>query len=332
MGRVIEYMKLSRFHSTPLEAVIGFSAALLASGSLGPALWGAVYGALYHIWGYSENSVVDYVKGYDKNDPNKKEHPLRKGTIYPSAGKKFYVTAAAILFLLVFSKAAQMGLKTEEGAVILSLFAIQFLTATVYNSHSKKIENSWLPISIAHSLVFTIPFIAFGGSGVLLYAGSAYVFFWTFFQIAVSGEFKDINNVEEANFLRETDVHWWSGETAEVSDQAMWFSLLVIFPGVAISSTWFFFQANATDGLAFTLFLLINFTTLSVLYAIIDGEPREKVMKFTVLREASCAYGIYVVSLSVLSNWIVVPLLIAPLFWVLLSNKVMWGDYIVPDV
>lgn len=200
MEKIRAYLQLTRAHTAPLETVPAILGALLATGGEINAfvlLWG-FFGLLYHLAGYSMNSIVDWEKGYDRLDRNKAHHPLNRGTLSLSEAK----LAGGGLFLILF--ASGVGLAWGN-YYALSLLILGAFMGVMYNFAGKETSFKFIYISIAHTTVFVIPYVSMGGDvfNMPFRLAALYVFLWVLFQISVSGEIKDIQQLDEKNFLRD---------------------------------------------------------------------------------------------------------------------------------
>lgn len=196
------YLRLTRAHTVPLEAVPTLMGAALAAGtvwSIDVALW-CVAGILYHLAGYGHNSVSDWKRGYDKNDPYKQHHPLNRGTISPDVAKSL----VGWLLVITVIYAAALAYPDPQA---LSALALGVIFGVLYNTHGKVTELKFIYISIAHTSMFVAPYLALGGdpSWSPFMFGLIFVFLWVVFQISVSGELKDITQ-DESNLLKEFGV------------------------------------------------------------------------------------------------------------------------------
>lgn len=192
-----EYLQLTRAHTAPLEVIPAVVGASLAVGGLfKPAVfvWG-FYGFLYHITGYGHNSLEDWKNGYDRDDPNKDHHPLNSGSISPRAASVLIKSLIGITSVYALA----LVYPSVGGVVVL----IGGVTAgIIYNKYGKRTHHKYIFISIAHTTVFILPYVSLGGSitSPVFILCVAFVFLWVLFQIAYSGEVKDIMRDEE-NYL-----------------------------------------------------------------------------------------------------------------------------------
>jgi len=193
-------LQLYRLHSAPLETVPALVAALLATGgelTVSVVVWG-VYGLAYHAAGYGHNSLSDWMLGYDKNDEYKQHHPLNSGMGVKRA--QFLVLTALITALYIPISTILLGARVGMAVVL----AAGVVLGVLYNTLGKTTMLKPLPISFAHSTTFLLPYMAIAGIDMVALLGTATVFVWVFYQIAVSGEIMGITQSNETNLLRES--------------------------------------------------------------------------------------------------------------------------------
>jgi hypothetical protein len=329
-----EYLRLTRAHTTPLEAVPAFVGAYLGSGSitLGVIGW-TVYGVLYHLAGYGMNSYTDWVGGYDKDDQNKQHHPLNTGEISQSAAKRTVVG----LFILTGAVAVWLSAESTPALIVLASGVAAGLT---YNLAGKEDIKKPLYISHAHATVFAVPYLAIGGSNPeVLVAGYLMVFFWVVFQIGISGEVKDLpaaNQSDEKNILDEKlgcsfdDVTGLMGsniskEAYEVSLLLRVLTVLVFVVGAYIFSDFIGFLVVVTVG------VMTLKTTVSLMTAADSMYDRgECLSKMATIEIQSLVMFLFAFRAE-LEELAIVATLVSGVV-VLSLNKYLWGTWLAPDV
>lgn len=170
---------------------------LLAGGSnlLFVGLW-ALWGVLYHAWGFLQNNLRDYQ--HDKADPSKQNFPLVKGVVSYRLASKIddWLFALTVVMGVVLG----VGLAPGLGGGLFLLTGLTF--GTLYNKYSKRSLLAPFYISLAFSSLPLISYFATTSrvtlSIVLLWA---YVFFLMMWQISYSGYLKDIDS-DKVNLLR----------------------------------------------------------------------------------------------------------------------------------
>jgi len=199
MASLRDWLQLFRSHTSPLEMLIASSGAALATGTLWSweVLLFLIFGWLYHNAGYGHNSVEDYIRGFDKDDPHKSHHPLQRGAINPRSAR----TVTLVMIVLSFIYGAIIG---GIEPLQLSLLAVLTLMGFVYNIYGKRMGIKFLPIAIAHSLLFPFAFFGSGGSSDpsslfwVAVLATVYLIFQIIYQIMIEGDIKDIDMSESS--------------------------------------------------------------------------------------------------------------------------------------
>jgi len=339
------YLQLTRAHTAPLETVPAILGALLATGgqiTFAVVGW-AIFGLLYHLAGYGMNSVVDWQKGYDKLDRKKSHHPLNRGALTLN---RAYLFVGGLFVLLL---ALGVGLAWGE-YLALAIMALGAIMGVTYNLAGKITTLKFIPISIAHTTVFIIPYVALGGD-IFRYdfrLVTLYIFLWVVFQISVSGEIKDVQQRDESNFLRDTLGirmekrlnHLPDEDYIFFSSRAVNYSLALKFSTLMIGAIIYLFISGD----------IIRFTEENILWLAVWGLMMIPTAAFTVMLVRS---GIYYRSwrinmmarIELLTMFIliasltpaiglgaVVTLIVVSLVWVLALNRIEWGTWLAPDV
>jgi len=195
--RLKNWLRLLRAHTVVLEAPMAFLGAAIGLGTVYDPRVGAwlLFGALYHGVGYGMNSYVDWEKGFDKEDDAKQHHPLNTGEIKPETAKKviYGLTGILTVYLLVL---VNFHLPSVGLAVLM------IASGLVYNYFGKYISLKAIPISIAHTLVFFIPYYTYAQEvSIYIVLVTAAYFVHHIYQIAVAGDIKDIYQ-DEASLIQ----------------------------------------------------------------------------------------------------------------------------------
>jgi 1,4-dihydroxy-2-naphthoate octaprenyltransferase len=214
MADLRDWLQLFRSHTSPLEMTITTAGAALAVGTVWDpiVLLYLIFGWFYHNSGYGHNSVEDWISGYDRNDPHKTHHPLQRGVISSAQGRR--VTLMLIAATLLYG-----GLISDFSPLPTILLVTAMAAGFIYNYLGKTIRGKFIPIAIAHSLLF--PFAYFGAGGGINWTGSfpffrgnlalvtilgtAYLLLQITYQIMIEGDLKDID-MDEASFLKKMGV------------------------------------------------------------------------------------------------------------------------------
>lgn len=331
------YLRLTRAHTVPLEAIPAALGAVLATGELftpAVAMW-FIAGAMYHLSGYGMNSLTDWESGHDKNDPNKQHHPLNTGEITHHQAK-------VCVFSLFVATAIYVGILAQPRVSALILMVIGVVSGVAYNILGKRTIFKPVPISIAHTTTFAIPYLALGGeiadTTFLLLA--SFMFLWVLFQIGVSGEVKDILEIDEANILRDTKM-------MEVKED--WLNSAKVYPDVTL------FIVSATLNIAMVLFglfatatmvMLESHTKFALIYSavglavlvlseqvIVAGDyVRDKRVRMMSLKEMATLFC-FTLSFYPIIGWSgAITLITLSVVWVLAFNRIEWGTWLAPEV
>ncbi len=243
MAGIRDWLQLFRSHTSSLEMTIAALGAALAVGTIWDlnVLLFLLFGWLYHNAGYGHNSVEDFIGGYDRGDPNKAHHPLQRGSIKPMTAR--YITLGMIAVSFVYGVVIS-GFNLWAIGVLLTLMVMGF----VYNLFNKRMGCKFLPIALAHSLLFPFSFLGAGGTipigdlfpnptlflPAVVLLGTLYLLFQIAYQIMIEGDLKDIH-MSEASLLKRLGVgvkggRFHTSATARiVSFKIKLLSILVLF-------------------------------------------------------------------------------------------------------
>jgi len=322
-----QWLILYRAHTVVLEAPMAMAGAALALGELADprvAAWGLL-GAVYHIAGYGMNSYVDWKKGYDKDDPNKQHHPLNTGSISPSTAKYniYFLIAAFAIFALALSGFRPIGFLC---------LGVLLAGGLAYNYFGKITVFKFIPISIAHTMVFVFPYMIYDGEISTGFIALTIAYFTHHvFQIAISGEIKDIKQ-DEANFLKtmgaDVVTQLNGDENFHPGYAIILVSVLLVIEVGAISAAGI---ALSKPGVwVVVLFLLTAWLTYDS-YNLISYGPfiRDKKLSTMSRREIAGYLCIHSVTVTVIEFGILTAGMI--IYFVAVS-KFMWKDSILPQV
>lgn len=295
-----------------------------------------LFAILWHATGFGENSLLDWVHGYDRNDPGKAHHPLNTGTIKQAMATDVVITMHILgivyyagMIFLYHTRAAAVGYS-------LVLFALAILFGNLYNFYGKL--NKWaaaIEISLTFSLltasVFALTNGRFGVVPLLLFL---YAFFYVFFQIAFAGEWKELGQVNERNILRQLRCSVGDDGRYRLSNAGRLFAailtgikLLILGQIVAYTyrPTRLFAPWLAVDA-------LILIVLLSYLFAFLVAPTRRIGMMVMGAGEA-LSYIILVPAIINVAQWPYVLLFILmPMGWFAIFNKVTWNTVLAPQV
>ena len=330
-----EYLQLTRAHTAPQEMVPAMSGAVLATGGLFNwhiAIWGVV-GLLYHLAGYGMNSMMDYWNGWDQDDPYKSHHPMNDGRVTDKQAS--VVVAVLFVAVIVLSLLFSLGHTYAIYAIYIGA-----ASGVLYNMVGKSLSAlKPISISIAHTSMFAIPFLASGGrinSGIF-YFGCILVFSWVFFQIAYSGEIMGIEN-DEKGLIRDLGVEYHSGmhDHGFISFSLKSIVLAVFTRVISIASAVSLFMVLSGNVYSISFVLMFLFMVLMLLNSAKitkAGIYRRDGIVRAVSTSEGCMEMIMLLCLvpviGFLQSWI---LMAAVILWVFCLNKIEWGTILSPKV
>lgn len=326
------WLRFFRAHTVVLEAPMALLGAAIGIGSvLDPrvGLW-LLFGVAYHNIGYGMNSYVDWKKGFDKDDERKQHHPLNTDEIKPNTAKKvtFILMALLVTFLAVM---------TISDIVALGLSVLMVVSGVAYNYFGKYTSLKAVPISIAHTLVFFIPYYLYTDSitvfGILI--TSAY-FVHHFYQIAVSGDIKDIDQ-DEASLIQKLGAKLVDGEIMGVNYFITTNKILIFGYGTAVVEMFLahgaVFYMNPSPyviGITAIMGTLTIYDTDNMLQS--GAFEREKRLEYISRREFFGYTMIHSASILVIGWEAFAVLIISMLVYLATVSKFIWGNWLVPDV
>jgi 1,4-dihydroxy-2-naphthoate octaprenyltransferase len=330
VATVRDWLQLFRSHTSPLEMLIAGTGAALASGTVWSwnVLLFVLFGWLYHNAGYGHNSVEDFIRGYDKDDPHKSHHPLQRGAIDPRTGRT--VTLVMIASSFVFG----MVIATFD-PVSIAILAVLTASGFVYNVFGKRMGIKFLPIAIAHSLLLPFAFFGSGGEmGCTLWVVailSVCLVLQIVYQIMIEGDLKDIG-MSESSFLGKLGVYVKDGRL-HVSSVARTVSFAI--KAVSILG---FLSAMVFQGFGPTDLILV--VILSTVLLIIDGSlmrsgPYDHIrtLRTMALMEVASTFAlIAAVSPTIGGPLPALALMALGILYFILMNRFLWGTGLVPKV
>lgn len=326
------WLQLFRAHTVVLEAPMAFLGAAIGLGTVADPRVGVwlLFGVMYHLVGYSMNSYVDWAKGFDKDDERKQHHPLNAGTIKPDNAKKaiygLTIGLFAFLFALTYSQPSAVGLSV-----------LMVVSGLAYNYLGKYTKLKFIPISIAHTLVFFVPYYLYTDSVQLwvIFMTIAY-FIHHVYQIAISGDLKDIDQ-DEASLIQEMGADL----KRHRSNNTVYFTApdwsLVAFYTVAILQMFAIVIALLIPDPLLPE-LVITAVLSGLMLITVDGMlqqgvyVREDKLKWISLKEFMGYLAIHSVAMHVISIEVFAIISISMVLYLTSVSKFIWGTYLVPKV
>lgn len=328
------WLQLTRAHTAPLEAVPAAIGGLLATGGSltgGVVAW-TIFGLLYHLAGYGMNSLRDWQKGFDENDPNKQHHPLNSGHITEEMANDI----VGSLLIVTLTYAAAGAIVSQYTLETIALVAVAIAFGVAYNEIGKYTKHKYIFISVAHSMVFAIPYVALGGGfDKVLLLGTLSVFMWVVYQISISGEIKDIVQDGEENILRGmgvtvTDAGDYTVINTPRSVQFIaaaerW--ILMIFCGMLAVFA-------GGDKVSINLTMLIGLLSMILSISLLSSgvyNRDSRLLKMSVMEIGSMSM-FCMAALGVVHPIGVATILVGSGIWLVCFNLVEWGSLVAPEV
>ncbi|NPA98513.1 MAG: UbiA family prenyltransferase [Crenarchaeota archaeon] len=347
------WLQLFRAQSAP-ATVLSILLPYLLGGGRDPLVIIAiiVIGTLLHWFSFGHNSLMDY--WYDREDPNKKHHPLEAGTIrFEHAHQVIHygmvaVTIALIILTLFVSPAKYLAL------AFLILYCVW---GHAYNDGlDKNTSHSWISISACFtSLALYGWFLATDTINIITILIALWAFLTIFYQIAWEGNLKDLwNPAEKHNLLRRIGVKLKLAEETKINDKIVylvwrleipkWFERLMYVIRlyvntiiVAILSVLYGFSLTSTNNVSFLIVFL--FMTALKTYAIWGlhntvKKPfrRKDLLEWFGKAEAFEFYHFATLLFLLGLGWLCLLLLIYGIGYFVLMNKLLWGSKFGPRV
>lgn len=342
--KIREWLIFFRAHTGMLEAPIPAFGAALALGSLWKvevAIW-AIIGLLYHYAGYGQNSYYDWFKGYDKDDPHKQHHPLNTGSI---SGGHAKLAANYMVLLTVIIIVIMVGLNL----VPMLLLALGLLSGVSYNLYGKSVRHKYILLAVAHSMLFLIPYTSYNGDNPVfaILVFTALVVHHCF-QIAISGDIKDIDQ-DESSLLKWLGIKWSNGAELDISsDESIENGVIQHCRDVEITVTVLTaLQASLAIVALFTLIPDVRdrLTTLFIIAAaslslwlisirvVTDGPYiRKRRMRNIATRELIGFWMIYMAFIPLIGGIAYGVAFLLSILYLTITSKFMWGTLLRPKV
>lgn len=343
MINIKPYFQLCRTHTSPLETIPAIVGASLASGGvihLEVGLWG-LFGFLYHQTGYGMNSYVDWIKGYDKDDPHKQHFPLNTGNLDPNRTGKFVNILILITFvyglLLIFSGPALFDefFPFERSSYLgFGIMITGAISGIAYNTVGKELQWKSLLISYAHSTVFAVPYISLEGEFNLMFISAwIFVFLWVMYQIQIEGDVKDMITDEE-NFLinlgsrynNETDKVYFPSYVKVYSHIL---KLLTAVAGLIMVRS----LGGGTSLQAGVFIVTFGGSVFLGRKMLANGDyNRSNRIGLMAQIELVTMFGLLLAAIPTIGAGWAILLFLLSILWVVVFNKIQWGTIIAPDV
>lgn len=323
----MEYVRFTRIHTMALT--LGFFG--VGYGLAGRQILSAEFlpwilmALLSHVFVFTHNNYVDYA--HDLKDPSKAHMPLVKGKVSLRDAKVIVVASlAGTMFLGAY-------LSNDKPLSLMFLTLSIFLTY-LYNITCKRWIWSWVFLSLSYSTANAFSYFAYAQTvdAILLLV---LIYWWLlgFYQIAFEGCWKDIAS-DKVSFLKRMGSTFSDGvyTPSRLSRATGW---IVVLGKLCSALAIVYLLGDTGLYIELTIIFIFSMCYFSGKMLVIQDFNKLKRGKIT----GSCA------AVEVLSYFLLVAslggriglggalfLILFPMAWFILFNKIMWRTWIAPMV
>ena len=332
-NKLLEYLRLFRFHSVSSEVIILLVGALIM-GQRDLFLLFIIFliGIFAHIWGYILNDYADVE--VDKKSSYLQKKPLVSGSISKKNALLVAIIAAIITFALTI-----IFFPSIYSILLLSLATILTI---IYDFFGKKIPHFSDSI-VAGALFF---FCLFGASTVsndftyVLYIVCLLFFVDIIFINGIEGGLKDVDHdsLAGAKTLAIITGVRVNGENLSITRKfsTIAYSLMAIFIGMIILLS---FQPEidlwrSGNYIIQVIIVLLAIVTVFISYKLLNLSTfdRSKIKKLIAGHSAASGALIFTMLLPIVGIWIAVFLLLFPVIWYTVFNYILFGKPLQPQI
>jgi hypothetical protein len=331
--RIRAWLQLFRLHTASAE-LGGLGIAAFLAGVRGWMLLPVLlFAILWHATGFGENSLLDWIYGYDRNDPSKAHHPLNTGAIRRSMATDTIVGMHILGIVFFIGMIYLYHTVADNIPISLLLFALAILFGNAYNFIGKR--NKWaaaVEISLTFSLLTgSIFFLAGGTFGAVPLLLLLYAFFYVYFQIAFAGEWKELGQQNERNILRQLRCYVDSDGNYHMSGAGKVFgAIFTVIKAVLLLliAAYVYRQIAAVAAIGVPAVIVLS------LYLAMLLRARERGKGLTVMGAGEAlSYIILVPAIISVAQWPYVLLFILlPMIWFVALNRLTWNTFLAPQV
>ena len=315
----VDYLQVGRAHTAPVE-MFGLPLAAYLGGF--PAYLLPVFvllGWMVHVAGFGMNSLVDYLYGYDKQDPSKQHHPLVSGrvSVLQASVFVFGLQLASTFFFFL------LGPQLLSSLAFVAYVAFGW-TYNLLAKRNKAAGMAELALSMGF-LFFAVATVHQVQSLTVVYA-SVYTAVVTSFQIGVCGDLKDLDaGTSEVNILRQLGCSVAGDEMRRGADAMFFSDMISVVKALAITAV----ASTISGWWAVPIFFLAGASFLLYSHrAMREGAwDHARVLKVIGLGEV-WSYIIFVITLFPLFlswwPWAAGFFLVLPPIYYFAMNRVMW--------
>jgi 4-hydroxybenzoate polyprenyltransferase len=323
MSRTVEYLRLARFQTaaaTAMIPVVGAMAAIhleqLGDFNYVDIVMVFFIGLLMHVYGFAQNELLD--REIDEKAGHLNHKPLINGAIAKEQALKFTVVAFVLMFAI-----ALLGLSNREATTALVISAF---FGTFYNLTSKHIIFSDLLIGAwAYFLfIFGALTVAPGGwasVGPVAIFLALMVFLQILYNNMILGGLKD----KESDRL--AGVKNFATLSSDTSVRAM--------GAILKMSIWIIALVLLTSLNSNPIFLMMMLVLIviqaSQILALRRDIKRGEMLRVMAIHEIS-TYAMFPLILSTAMGWPAIILIVIPVLFIVVFNRILWGTTLRPKI
>lgn len=312
------WLQLMRAQTGPASVLLVLVPFLSGNPISGTVAVLAVYALLVHLFSFGENSLMDTVMGYDREDPGKQHHPLISGAI--SLPLAHNVIHWGLIILTTIGVVITYLISPNP----LPAMAALVLWVALGHGYNEGLSKESLFGFISISLCFTsmAAWAWFLGHMELTPLGSLYllyVFTVILFQISYSGHLKEMGQSERSNILIKMGARL-NGECFE-PDLAILYGVAVKLAGICVLYG-MLLSAFAIDRLAWFVSIMVLMAFFLSLLTLPRRYDRATELKRMSMMEIISIYA----PIPLMLPWgYAIVLMAAGVVYFVGMNKVLWG-------
>jgi len=280
-----------------------------------------LFGLLWHYAGFLQNNLFDYK--YDKLDPAKQHFPLVKGTIrYRDAAM---VDTIMLILLFIF------GVLLTLSPYSIAFLILGMVSGTIYNYYSKRTLLKPIPIALCFSSLPAMSYTSIKPPDTLMWLIFSAVFTTIFYQIAFSGELKDIHRGERNILLRLPQKHGVAAFAiaSKTINMVIIHAILIYLAKELTILSAIILAALETVTAEIAILLMAQLDDYQ--QAITKTWDRDKALKNMSMMEVA-TYIATVIAVSPVLGYTTPLWIILPILWFIAFNRIIFGTTSYPKV
>ncbi|MCD6100872.1 MAG: hypothetical protein J7K33_09870 [Candidatus Marinimicrobia bacterium] len=329
-----DWLQLFRAHTAPATILIFETFYLLGGGSFLSLqnLMIILFAMLVHWAGFGHNSVSDFARGFDFDDPYKKHFPLVRGVINLN---KAHIVIHTMYGVLTIWAIVNVFIHPGNKVYSLAALALWIIFGHAYNDGVDKATRfNFVPISISYVFLclhaYFLNALYLTTEALLM---TIYTWFLIFFEIAYLGELKELEYTREPNLLRSIGTHIDNKGVVRVirfGTLARLLAAIKVFSAILP----YIIAVISGDSLAST----ISFIFIILIFVAVDSIVRDQLYNRNKLLEKSAIIeilSIFVMLFSIIAWTTIIPAIVLSVFaivYFVAFNKLLWKTTIRPQV